>query len=46
MRGLVRVTQDWRLLAATVNLARLAPSAPGIDRAPGRSRPRWTRVGH
>jgi hypothetical protein len=33
MRGLVRVDQDWRLLAAAVNLARLA--ALGIGCRPG-----------
>jgi hypothetical protein len=34
VRGLVRVDQDWRLLAAAVNLARLA--ALGLHRASGR----------
>jgi hypothetical protein len=29
MRGLVRVAQDWRLLAAAVNLARLATLGVG-----------------
>ncbi len=29
VRGLVRVAQDWRLLAAAVNLARLAVLGPG-----------------
>ena len=33
VRGLVRVAQDWRLLAAAVNLARLA--ALGVRHKPG-----------
>jgi Transposase DDE domain len=46
MRGLVQVAQDWRLLAATVNLARLAPSAPAsTGRLDGRARV-GPRVGH